>query len=89
MTGRTLITCVPLPLVFLNNICNKKTLLDNHLHVHLGYDATTVVLHLGKHVQEIQSLPFGWKLLDDDLQGLFSPLERESFLMGGDISKIQ
>jgi len=82
--GYNLLTCVPLPLLFLNHICNQKTFLKNHLHIHLWYDATTVVLHLGKHIQEIQIIPFGWQLLDDALSLHFSPLERESFLMGSE-----
>lgn len=47
-----------------------------------------MVLHLGKHVQEIQTIPFGWKMLDDSLKPHYSPLERESFLMGGNIATI-
>lgn len=42
------------------------------------------MLHLGKHIQEIQIIPFGWQLLDDALSLHFSPLERESFLMGSE-----
>ena len=84
-----LIACVPLPFVFLNHLCNQKTLLDNHLHIHLGYDSTTVLLHLGKHIQEIQTLPFGWKILDEKLSQRFSPLERESLLMSNDSSTLK
>jgi hypothetical protein len=58
-SGHTLLTCVPLPCVFLNHICNKNTFLENHIHIHLGYDSTTVILHLWKHVQEIQTLLMG------------------------------
>ncbi len=85
-TGHTLLACVPLPCVFLNHLCNKNTFLENHLHIHLGYDSTTVILHLGKHVQEIQTLPFGWKTIDEELASYFSPLERESLLMGNDFA---
>lgn len=75
---------MPLPFVFLNHLCNHKTLLENHLHIHLGYDSTTVLLHLGKQVQEIQTLPFGWQVIDEKLAQYFSPLERESLLMKND-----
>lgn len=81
-----LIACVPLPFVFLNHLCNQKTLLENHLHIHLGYDSTTVLLHLGKQIQEIQTLPFGWQVIDQKLTEYFSPLERESLLMKNDAS---
>lgn len=84
-----LIACVPLPCVFLNHLCNQQTLLDNHLHIHLGYDSTTVLLHLGKHVQEIQTLPFGWKVIDDKLSAFLSPLERESVLIKNDITVLE
>jgi hypothetical protein len=84
-----LLTCVPLPFVFLNHLCNQETLLDNHLHIHLGYDSTTVILHLGKHVQEIQSIPFGWKIIDEKLVEHFSPLERESMFMKNDFSRLK
>ncbi len=87
--GYKLLTCVPLPFVFLNHICNQNTLLDNHLHIHLGYDSTTVLLHLGKHIQEIQTLPFGWQVIDEKLSDIFSPLERESLLLGNDISRLK
>ncbi len=87
--GYKLLTCVPLPFVFLNHICNQNTLLDNHLHIHLGYDSTTVLLHLGKHVQEIQTLPFWWQIIDEKLSDLFSPLERESLLLWNDIEKLK
>ena len=80
-SGYSLLACVPLPCVFLNHLCNKDTFLENHLHIHLGYDSTTVILHLGKHVQEIQTLPFGWQYIDEKLIPYFSPLERESLLM--------
>jgi hypothetical protein len=33
-SGYELLTCVPLPFVFLNTICNGKTFLENHLHIH-------------------------------------------------------
>lgn len=56
--GFSLLTCVPLSCVFLNHLCNRDSFLDNHLHIHLGYDSTTVILHLGKHIQEIRTLPF-------------------------------
>lgn len=88
-SGHKLLTCVPLPCVFLNHLCNKNTFLENHLHIHLGYDSLTVILHLGKHVQEIQSLPFGWEFIDDKISSYFSPLERESILMGGDFSQLK
>lgn len=88
-SGRKLIAYVPLPCVFLNHLCNKNTFLDNHLHIHLGYDSTTVILHLGKYVQEIQTLPFGWQFIDEQLASYFSPLERESILMGNDFSQLQ
>lgn len=87
--GHTLLTCVPLPCVFLNHLCNKETFLDNHLHIHLGYDSTTVILHLGKHVQEIQTLPFGWEFIEKKMMKYFSPLERESLLMGNDHSAFE
>lgn len=80
-SGHSLLTCVPLPCVFLNHLCNKDTFLENHLHIHLGYDSTTVTLHLGKHVQEIQTLPFGWQFIEEKLSPYFSPLEKESLLM--------
>ncbi len=80
---------MPLPCVFLNHLCNQQTLLDNHLHIHLGYDSTTVLLHLGKHVQEIQTLPFGWKVIDDKLSAFLSPLERESVLIKNDITVLE
>lgn len=83
-----LIACVPLPFVFLNHICNQETLLENHLHIHLGYDSTTVLLHLGKHVQEIQTLPFWWKVIDEKLMNHFSPLERESLLTKSNFSAL-
>lgn len=84
VSGHTLLACVPLPCVFLNHLCNKDTFLENHLHIHLGYDSTTVILHLGKHVQEIQTLPFGWQSIDEKMMKYFSPLERESLLTGND-----
>ena len=84
-----LIACVPLPFVFLNHLCNQNTLLQNHLHIHLGYDSTTVLLLLGKHVQEIQSIPFVWKNIDEKLVEYFSPLERESILMKNDFSRLK
>lgn len=84
-----LLACVPLPFVFLNHLCNQDTLLDNHLHIHLWYDSTTVLLHLWKHVQEIQSIPFGWKIIDEKISEHYSPLERESFLMKNDFSRIK
>lgn len=87
-SGHKLLTCVPLPCVFLNHLCNKETFLENHLHIHLGYDSTTVILHLGKHVQEIQTLPFGWQSIDQKIAPYFSPLERESLLMGDDFHQL-
>ncbi|MBP6921125.1 hypothetical protein KBB89_01075 [Candidatus Gracilibacteria bacterium] len=87
-SGHKLLTCVPLPCVFLNHLCNKETFLDNHLHIHLGYDSTTAILHLGKHVQEIQTIPFGWEFIDQKMESYFSPLERESLLMGTDFSRL-
>lgn len=87
--GYNLLTCVPLPLIFLNNLCNQKTFLENHLHIHLWYDTTTVVLHLWKHVQEIQIIPFWWQLLDEALTPFFSPLERESLLVGEEFHTIE
>ena len=48
-----------------------------------------MILHLGKHVQEIQTLPFGWQFIDEKLSEYFSPLERESLLMGQDFSQFQ
>lgn len=88
-SGHTLLTCVPLPCVFLNHLCNRETFLENHLHIHLGYDSTTVILHLGKHVQEIQTIPFGWQFIDEKIESYFSPLERESLLMGNDFSQLK
>jgi hypothetical protein len=73
----------------LNHLCNKNTFLENHLHIHLGYDSLSVILHLGKHVQEIQTLPFGWKIIDEKISSYFSPLERESLLMGSDFSALE
>lgn len=87
-SGHKLLTCVPLPCVFLNHLCNKETFLENHLHIHLGYDSTTVILHLGKHVQEIQTIPFGWNFIDQKIESYFSPLERESLLMTDDFSRL-
>jgi len=81
LAGCTLLTCVPLSVVFLNNLCNQKTFHESHLHIHLGYEATSVMLHIGKQVHEVQSIPFGWKVLDDYLALHLSPLERESLLM--------
>lgn len=89
VSGHTLLTCVPLSCVFLNHLCNKETFLENHLHIHLWYDSTTVILHLGKHVQEIQTLPFGWQFIEEKLTPYFSPLERESLLMGQDFSQFE
>lgn len=88
-SGHTLLTCVPLPCVFLNHLCNKNTFLENHLHIHLGYDSTTVILHLGKHVQEIQTLPFGWQFMDKKMTASYSPLERESLLMSDDFLELE
>lgn len=75
-----LLTCAPLPIVFLNHICNQLTFHENHLHIHFGYDTTSVILHLGKKIQEIQSVPIGWKQLYDALAEKLSPLERENLL---------
>lgn len=87
--GHTLLTCVPLPCVFLNHLCNRETFLENHLHLHLWYDSTTVILHLGKHVQEIQTLPFGWQFLEKKIDSHYSPLERESLLMGDNYTELR
>ena len=87
--GYDLLTCVPLPMIFLNHLCNQKTFLDNHLHIHLWYETTSVILHLGKFVQEVQSIPFGWQVLDSRLAEQFSPLERESLLMGSNIDTLK
>jgi hypothetical protein len=86
LSWHKLLTCVPLPCVFLNSICNKDTFLENHLHIHLGYDSLTVILHLWKHVQEIQTLPFWWQYVDEKMIPFFSPLERESLLMWNDFT---
>ncbi len=87
--GFRLISCIPLSSVFLNHLCNKDTFLENHLHIHLWYDATTVVLHLWKHVQEICVIPFWWNFIDQKLTPYFSPLERESLLTGSNYEKLE
>lgn len=86
--GYTLLTCIPISCVFLNHICNRGTFLENHLHVHFWYDSTTVILHLGKHVQEIQTLPFWWEIIDSALSPYFSSLEREHVLSRDDTSSL-
>lgn len=58
LCGCTFLTCVPLSMVFLNHLCTQKTFQDNHLHLHIGYDTTSALLHIGKKVHEIQSIPF-------------------------------
>ncbi len=80
-TWKKLISTIPLPCIFLNHLCNKDTFLENHLHIHLGYQSTHVLLHLGKKIQEIQTMPFWWKVLDEKLGDIFSPLERESHIL--------
>ncbi len=89
LCGCTLLTCVPLSVVFLNHLCTQKTFQENHLHLHVGYDTTSALLHIGKKVHEIQSIPFGWKTLDEYLTPYLSPLERESLLMKDDDGELQ
>lgn len=81
LCGCRLLTCVPLPVVFLNHLCTQKTFQDNHLHIHIWYDTTSALLHIGKKIHEIQSIPFGWKILDEFLAPHLSPLERESLFI--------
>jgi len=75
--------------VFLNHLCTQKTFQENHLHLHIGYDTTSALLHIGKKVHEIQSIPFGWRVLDEYLAPYLSPLERESLLMKDDDAALQ
>jgi len=89
LSGCTLLTCVPLSVVFLNHLCTQKTFNENHLHLHIGYDTTSALLHIGKKVHEIQSIPFGWRILDEYLTPYLSPLERESLLMNDDEIALQ
>jgi hypothetical protein len=89
LCGCTLLTCVPLPVVFLNHLCTQKTFQENHLHLHIGYDTTSALLHIGKKVHEIQSIPFGWRVLDEYLTPYLSPLERESILMRDDDAELK
>lgn len=89
LCGCKLISCIPISCVFLNNICNCHTLLWNHLHIHYGYDSIDVILHLGKHVQEIQSLPIWWRYISDQLSQYLSPLEREALLMWFESSQLE
>ncbi len=84
-----LLTCVPLPVVFLNHLCTQKTFQENHLHLHIWYDTTSALLHIGKKVHEIQSIPFGWKTLDEYLTPYLSPLERESLLARDESSTLE
>lgn len=47
------------------------------------------MLHIGKQVHEVQSIPFGWKVLDEYLALHLSPLERESLLMKDDYKTLE
>jgi hypothetical protein len=87
--GFELLTIIPMPCVFLNTLSNSHTFFENHLHIHLGYDTTSVVLHLGKRITEVQMIPLGWRELDTFLESEFSPLERESLLLTDRVQAIQ